>query len=115
MTNDENLTTCNCRWNGDTQVSQCELHNAHVNAIHEWADRAKKAEGELAAARARIAELEKAQTWHPASEPPETTRDVVVWDVDGDWFPDNYVVGCGFPPDITHWRDIDKPKTTREE
>lgn len=40
----ERLTTCNCRWDGDTQVQQCTLHAAHVDAIHEWAERAKTAE-----------------------------------------------------------------------
>jgi len=38
------LTTCNCRWSGDTQVQQCTLHEAHVQAIHEWTERAKTAE-----------------------------------------------------------------------
>lgn len=41
------LQTCNCRWDGDTQVQQCTLHEAHVDAIHEWADRAKEAEAKL--------------------------------------------------------------------
>ena len=39
--------TCNCRWDGETQVAQCELHAAHVEAIHEWAERAKSAEAKL--------------------------------------------------------------------
>lgn len=42
------LTTCNCRWDGETQVQQCTLHEAHVAAIHEWAERAKTAEKALA-------------------------------------------------------------------
>lgn len=42
--------TCNCRWNGETQVAQCELHEAHVDAIHEWAERAKVAELRLQSA-----------------------------------------------------------------
>ena len=42
------LTTCNCRWDGETQVQQCTLHEAHVDAIHEWAERAKTAEKALA-------------------------------------------------------------------
>ena len=43
------LQTCNCRWDGETQVQQCTLHEAHVDAIHEWAERAKTAEKKLAA------------------------------------------------------------------
>ena len=42
------LQTCNCRWNGEVQVQQCTLHEAHVDAIHEWAERAKVAERKLA-------------------------------------------------------------------
>ena len=42
------LTGCNCRWDGDTQVQWCELHLAHKEAIHEWAERAKEAEKQLA-------------------------------------------------------------------
>jgi hypothetical protein len=41
--------TCNCRWDGEVQVQQCTLHQAHVDAIHEWAERAKAAEAKLAA------------------------------------------------------------------
>jgi hypothetical protein len=41
------LTTCDCRWDGDKQVQQCTLHEAHVNAIHEWAERARSAEAKL--------------------------------------------------------------------
>lgn len=48
--------TCNCRWEGETLVRQCELHEAHVDAIHEWAERAKVAEQ-------RLAEAEKALRW----------------------------------------------------
>ena len=40
-------TTCNCRWEGDVQVQQCTLHEAHVASIHEWAERAKSAEKKL--------------------------------------------------------------------
>ncbi len=44
------LTTCNCRWDGDNQqVQTCELHLAHLCAIHDWAERAKEAEAKLAA------------------------------------------------------------------
>ena len=42
------LQTCNCRWDGEVQVQQCTLHEAHVDAIHEWAERAKVAERKLA-------------------------------------------------------------------
>ena len=41
------LQTCNCRWDGEVQVQQCTLHEAHVDAIHEWAERAKTAEKKL--------------------------------------------------------------------
>ena len=41
--------TCNCRWEGETQVQQCTLHEAHVDAIHELAERAKAAEAKLKA------------------------------------------------------------------
>lgn len=44
----QTLTTCNCRWDGETQVQRCTLHEAHVDAIHEWAERAKTAEKALA-------------------------------------------------------------------
>lgn len=47
------LTTCNCRWDGETQVQQCTLHEAHVDAIHEWAERAKTAEEKLLAPQAK--------------------------------------------------------------
>jgi hypothetical protein len=43
------VQTCNCRWVGDVQTQQCTLHEAHVDAIHEWAERAKAAEAKLAA------------------------------------------------------------------
>jgi hypothetical protein len=39
--------TCNCRWIGDVQTQQCTLHEAHIAAIHEWAERAKAAEAKL--------------------------------------------------------------------
>jgi hypothetical protein len=39
--------TCNCRWVGDVQTQKCTLHEAHVDAIHEWAERAKAAEAKL--------------------------------------------------------------------
>lgn len=43
------LKHCACEFDGDTCVSQCKLHAAHVDAIHEWAERAKEAEAKLAA------------------------------------------------------------------
>ena len=43
-----NLKHCACEFDGDTCVSQCKLHGAHVDAIHEWAERAKAAEAKLA-------------------------------------------------------------------
>ena len=45
--------TCNCRWEGEVQVQQCTLHEAHIDAIHEWAGRAKAAEAKLAEQPAR--------------------------------------------------------------
>jgi hypothetical protein len=45
----EALKTCCCRWDGDVLVQQCTLHEAHVDAIHEWAERAKSAEAKLKA------------------------------------------------------------------
>lgn len=47
------LTTCNCRWDGEKQVQQCTLHEAHIDAIHEWAERAKTAEAKLSAQQAK--------------------------------------------------------------
>ena len=38
---------CSCRWKGEEQVQQCTLHAAHIEAIHEWAERAKSAEAKL--------------------------------------------------------------------
>lgn len=43
------LRHCACEFDGDTCVTQCKLHGAHVDAIHEWAERAKAAEAKLAA------------------------------------------------------------------
>ena len=43
------LQTCNCRWDGEVQVQQCTLHESHVDAVHEWAERAKTAEAKLKA------------------------------------------------------------------
>jgi hypothetical protein len=56
--------TCNCRWDGEVQVQQCTLHQAHVDAIHEWAERAKAAEAKL-----------KAQP-SPVQEPVGTVKDL---------------------------------------
>ncbi len=52
------LTTCNCRWDGDKQVQQCTLHEAHVDAIREWAERAKSAEAKLKTPPPRLTEAE---------------------------------------------------------
>lgn len=38
---------CKCRWRGDALVAQCTLHEGHVDALHEWAARAKAAEAAL--------------------------------------------------------------------
>ena len=48
--------TCNCRWDGEVQVQQCTLHEAHLLAVHEWAGRAKAAEAKLAAQPAPVQE-----------------------------------------------------------
>jgi hypothetical protein len=60
---------CNCRWVGDVQTQQCTLHEAHVDAIHEWAERAKAAEAKLAALAAPIIQPEikadKEARWLP--------------------------------------------------
>lgn len=50
------LTTCNRRWQGDKLVQQCTLHEAHRDAVHDWAARAKAAERKLEA-RATPAEV----------------------------------------------------------
>ena len=60
--------TCNCRWEGDTQVQQCTLHKAHVDAIHEWAERAKAAEAEL---KEQPAQQYKATSDHRLMEMPK--------------------------------------------
>jgi len=44
------LKHCACEFDGDTCVTQCKLHAAHVDAIHEWAERAKAAEANMLAA-----------------------------------------------------------------
>ena len=56
------LQTCNCRWDGEVQVQQCTLHEAHVDAIHEWAERAKTAEKKLAALAEPVQEQCKGDT-----------------------------------------------------
>ena len=53
----EPLTGCNCRWQGGTQVEWCELHLAHKDAIHEWAQRAKAAEAALKATPEPVGEV----------------------------------------------------------
>jgi hypothetical protein len=50
-------TTCNCRWQGEKLVKQCTLHEAHRDAIHEWARRAKDAEAGLQGYRDTVARL----------------------------------------------------------
>ncbi len=62
----------------------------------------------LQAANARISELEAAQQWHPASEPPEDDRYIYV-DHDGCQLPfigtRRHLVS---PPRNCFWRDIDR-------
>ncbi len=70
------LQTCNCRWDGDVQVQQCTLHEAHIDAIHEWAERAKTAERKLAALAQEQAE--------PAQEPVAWVR-LEAWKSGKDW------------------------------
>lgn len=60
------LTTCNCRWDGEKQVQQCTLHEAHIDAIHEWAERAKTAEAKLSAQQAKPQPLSDEQISHEA-------------------------------------------------
>lgn len=47
---------CNCRWRGEEVVQRCDLHEAWHVAIHEWAERAKKAEHDTAALFADVLE-----------------------------------------------------------
>lgn len=64
--------------------------------------------------RARVAELEAEQAWHPASEPPETSdaKMVVYYDdcvnigyfQHGMWYQIND--GLTFSHPVTHWRDL---------
>lgn len=49
---EERKKHCNCEWEGDVNTKQCTLHASHIDAIHEWAERAKYAEK-------RITELEQ--------------------------------------------------------
>lgn len=44
------LLTCACRWRGDDQLQRCKLHESHVEAIRELAERARHAERQLAMA-----------------------------------------------------------------
>ena len=62
--------------------------------------------------RARIAELEAAQQWHPASEPPENGRDVMVL-IDYVYFAIGtydvfswHICGIGMADNVTHWREL---------
>lgn len=54
------VTGCNCRWEGDAQIQWCELHLAHKEAIHDWAERAKEAEKQLALRPERVPMTEDA-------------------------------------------------------
>jgi hypothetical protein len=56
----EGTTACCCRWRGDMQVLQCKLHNAHVDAIHEWAEKARRAEAKLVVATTQRDQLTEA-------------------------------------------------------
>ena len=44
----ERLTGCGCRWRGDVYICRCEIHDSWFDVIHEWAERAKNAERQLA-------------------------------------------------------------------
>ena len=82
--------TCNCRWVGDVQTQQCTLHEAHVDAIHEWAERAKTAEAKLAQQEQEqgprnVEEIaadfgrEFAQTFSGKRTEPEQEQEPVAW------------------------------------
>lgn len=54
-------------------------------------------------------------TWTPASEPPDTNRDVLVWfvrDGKGDWSDGSYMhdIDRWSSRFITHWRDVEPPE-----
>lgn len=54
-------------------------------------------------------------TWTPASEPPDTDRDVQVWavrDGKGYWIDGFYSYDemRWWPKYVTHWRDIEPPE-----
>jgi hypothetical protein len=79
------LQTCNCRWDGEVQVQQCTLHEAHVDAIHEWAERAKTAEKKLAALAEPVQEPvawshingTSDTKWHPPQRKPLTREEAI--------------------------------------
>lgn len=68
---------CNCRWDGYEQIQTCELHQAHIDAIHEWAERAKTAERKLAAL-----------ATHPATNEPEQAGEREAFEA---WYFDKYM------------------------
>lgn len=72
------LQTCNCRWDGEVQVQQCTLHEAHVDAIHEWAERAKTAE-------AKLKEQPKEPEQEPVAWMQDTTCGLYVIDHPDEW------------------------------
>jgi hypothetical protein len=61
--------TCNCRWEGEVQIQQCTLHEAHVAAIHEWAERAKAAEARLKAQPVPVKTYHDGKPWPVAPKP----------------------------------------------
>lgn len=80
-----------------------------VAAINDWHKRADEA---LAAGRAPHFD------WTPASEPPDTSRDVLVWRRGKGWHIGRMMRAWEFwdgqqwlrCDDITHWRDVEPPK-----
>jgi hypothetical protein len=73
--------TCNCRWVGDVLTQQCTLHEAHVDAIHGWAERAKAAEAKLKqpgrAQQQRDAGFTRRPTIREMSEPEQPEQEPV--------------------------------------
>jgi hypothetical protein len=85
LTSEQGLTTCNCRWDGEEPVAQCELHAAHVEAIRDWATRAKDAEAKLRAALSpqpatseeREALVQRLRDWRPSFKGLETAAPLI--------------------------------------